>query len=173
MTGSYPGLVLLRVSRNAIPNMHDECLLLREVSGSGQTQPGFPHVRPTLEFHISHSSPLPFPGSAIPSAFCCPRPHHSKKLTKACSVVLPTSSSWQTWDLGDPGTKKSSFLKTPRLSLWQPAPALALGTHPILLKIKLKRIQRKTGLEAKDFRHLLPVFLLSGHSHQYLLCGLV
>lgn len=94
-----------------IPNMQDERLLLPEVPGSGQTQPGSPHPSgPHLNFHISHSSPLPFPSSAIPSAFFCPRPHHSKKWTKVCSVVLPTPSSWQTWDLGEPGTKESSFL---------------------------------------------------------------
>ena len=111
--------------------MQDERLLLPEVPGSGWTQPGSPHPSgPHLNFHISHSSPLPFPSSAIPSAFCCPRPHHSKKWTKACSVVLPTPSSWQTWDLGEPGTKESSFLMNTQALVPTANPTPGQGTGP-------------------------------------------
>lgn len=65
-------------------------------------------------------SPLPF---AVPDLI-------THKWTKPCSVVFPTPSSWQTWDLGEPGTKESSFLANTQALVPTANPTPGPGTGP-------------------------------------------
>lgn len=129
----YPDLVLLRVSWECYLQTHRMIgLIVVGRSLQGQTQPGFPHPQahtwiftfPILHPFLFHVQPSPLP-------FAVPRPHHSKKLTKACSVVLPTKLChvWP-WDLGDPGTKESSFLTNTQTLALTASPTPGQGTGP-------------------------------------------